>query len=92
MTIEQVSSLATGLTYTGLDAVDNGLADKIGTLEDAMDKAADLAGVGPYYAYELTISSNDLSDVVGTLLGASSRSSQNSDNLIKEYADVKSVQ
>lgn len=92
MTVEQVSSLATGLTYTGLDAVDNGLADKIGTLEDAMDKAADLAGVGPYYAYELTISSNDLSDVVGTLLGASSRSSQNSDNLIKEYADVKSVQ
>ncbi len=92
MTIDQVSSLATGLTYTGLDAVDNGLADEIGTLEDAMDKAADLAGVGSYYAYELTISSIDLSSVVGTLLGASTQSSQNSDNLIKEYLDVKSVQ
>lgn len=92
MTVAQVSALATGLTYTGIDAVENGLADEIGTLDDAMNLAADLAGVGSYYAYELSISSSDLSSVFGTLLGANSYSTKSTGNLIKEYLDVKSVQ
>lgn len=49
MTEEEVRALATGLTFTGMDAVDNGLADEIGTLEDACDKAAGLAGVATGY-------------------------------------------
>ena len=31
-TVEAVRALATGLTFTGIDAVENGLADEIGTL------------------------------------------------------------
>ena len=45
MDVEEVRALATGLTFTGMDAVENGLADEIGTLEDAIDKAAELAGM-----------------------------------------------
>lgn len=45
MSIEEVRALANGMTYTGMDAVENGLADEIGTLEDAVAKACELAGV-----------------------------------------------
>ena len=45
MGIEEVRKLANGMTYTGMDAVKNGLADEIGTLEDAIAKACELAGV-----------------------------------------------
>ena len=31
MTTDEVRALATGLTFTGLDAVENGLADEVGT-------------------------------------------------------------
>ena len=61
MTVEEVRALATGMTFSGIDAVENGLADGIGGLEDALDKAAELAGVGAYdiiylepsYSYDL---------------------------------------
>ncbi len=45
MPADEVGKLATGMTFTGLDAVDNGLVDEIGTLEDAVAKACELAGV-----------------------------------------------
>ena len=44
MDIEEVEELANGLAYTGIDAVENGLADEIGYLDDAVAKAAELAG------------------------------------------------
>lgn len=48
MTIDEVRALATGLTFTGMEAVENGLADEIGTFEDALNKAAELAGMSTY--------------------------------------------
>ncbi|MDR2721573.1 MAG: signal peptide peptidase SppA [Coriobacteriaceae bacterium] len=48
MDIEAVRELATGLTFTGITGVENGLADRVGTLEDACDKAAELAGISDY--------------------------------------------
>ena len=68
MTIAEVEALATGMTYTGIDAVENGLADEIGTREDALNKAAALAGLESYYVAELSIGSYDL-DGLGGLLG-----------------------
>lgn len=44
MSYEEVEALANGLPYTGLDAVENGLADRIGGLEDAVEAASSLAG------------------------------------------------
>ncbi|WP_251212222.1 signal peptide peptidase SppA [Adlercreutzia murintestinalis] len=43
---DEVRKLATGLPFTGVDAVENGLADEIGLLEDAVAAASEEAGYG----------------------------------------------
>lgn len=53
MDVEAVRELATGLTFTGMTAVENGLADELGTLEDACDKAAELAHISTYETVNL---------------------------------------
>lgn len=68
MTTEEVEALATGLTFTGIDAVENGLADEIGTLDDAVAKACELAGVSRADTVYMQPSSSDLSrllDIMG---------------------------
>ena len=66
--VEEVRSLATGMTFTGMDAVDNGLADEIGTLEDACDKAAALGGIGAgYRTMYLQPEVSDLSALLGLM-------------------------
>ncbi len=68
MTTEAVSALATGLTFTGTEAVQNGLADAIGTKEDAVKKAAELAGSQTSETVTLKKSSkSDLSSLVDLL-------------------------
>ncbi len=57
MPIDEVRALATGLTFTGIDAVSNGLADEIGTLEDACAKAAELGGTSRYTVVDMTLAS-----------------------------------
>jgi protease-4 len=68
MTEDEVRSLANGLTYTGIDAVENGLADEIGTLEQAVSKACELAGIPDADTVYLQSSTSDLSrllDIMG---------------------------
>ncbi|MDC6365740.1 MULTISPECIES: signal peptide peptidase SppA [Flavobacteriaceae] len=48
MSIAQVDSLAQGRVWSGLDAVENGLVDELGSLDDAIDAAAELAELGAY--------------------------------------------
>lgn len=67
MTEEQVKAVATGMPFTGDDAVANGLADAVGTREDAFDKAAELAGISSYDTTELYLSSYDLTSLSGLL-------------------------
>ena len=63
MTLDQVKALATGMPFTGIDAVENGLADEIGTREDAIAKAAELAGISNYTTTTLAFSDYDLSSL-----------------------------
>ncbi len=65
MSVEEVRALATGLTFTGIEAVENGLADEIGTKEDAIDKAAELAGLDGYQTITLETAVNDLYSLFG---------------------------
>lgn len=68
MDVEDVRKLATGLPFTGIDAIDNGLADEIGLLEDAVAKAADLAQADTddtVYLYGASSSISDLLDLMG---------------------------
>lgn len=68
MDVEEVRELATGMPFTGVDAVDNGLADETGLLEDAVAKAAELAHSSTsdvVYLYSGSSSLSDLLDLVG---------------------------
>lgn len=66
----EVRALATGLTFTGLDSIDNGLADELGTLEDAIAKAAELAGISEYETYDLSLPYDASVDMLSYLLGS----------------------
>jgi len=44
---EAVEALADGRIYTGQQAAENGLIDEIGGLREALDRAGELAGLGP---------------------------------------------
>lgn len=70
---DQAAALATGLPFTGITAVTNGVADQIGTLEDACDKAAELSGcAGNYSTSNMSIKSSSLSSLLGLLSSSSS--------------------
>jgi protease-4 len=45
MPLEKVESLADGRIYTGEEAVDHGLVDRLGNLEDAIEWAGRMAGI-----------------------------------------------
>ena len=47
MEVDEVYPLADGSIYTGLQAYNLGLVDTLGGLYEAIDLAADLAGMGP---------------------------------------------
>lgn len=45
MTVEEIEPLADGRVFTGEQAKENGLVDRLGSFEDALDRAAELAGI-----------------------------------------------
>lgn len=68
MSVEEVQDMATGLTWTGMTAVENGIADEVGTLEDACDKAAELGGCADdYTTQDLSTSSSEVSELLDLL-------------------------
>lgn len=75
MDIEQVRALATGLVFSGSAAVENGLADEVGTLEDALAKAAELAGLQDYTTVYLQQDSYDLTSLMDLMGSADAGSS-----------------
>jgi protease-4 len=48
MTIDQVDALAQGRVWSGVDAKANGLVDELGNLDDAIETAAEMAGLDEY--------------------------------------------
>lgn len=82
MSVAEVKKLATGMPFTGIDAVDNGLADEIGTREDAIAKAAELAGITDYTTTDLYFSTYDLSSLA-YLLGEDDTSVEDLVGLLK---------
>lgn len=87
MSVDEVSALATGLTFTGMEAVDNGLADEIGTLEDAIAKATELAGFSYCDAVYLQPTSSSLNDLLG-LMG-SSRADVDAEDLLAALKEAE---
>ncbi|WP_028115492.1 signal peptide peptidase SppA [Ferrimonas senticii] len=58
MTIEQVDEVAQGRIWSGSDALGLGLVDKLGSLDDAVASAAELAGLNDY---QTTVIGHELS-------------------------------
>lgn len=73
MSVEEVRALATGMPFSGTDALGNGLVDGIGTFSDACDKAARFAGLSSYSVVSLESGSDSIDKLVD-LLGSSSSS------------------
>lgn len=48
MTVEEVDAIAQGRVWTGKEALENGLVDALGSLDDAIKEAAELAGLVEY--------------------------------------------
>jgi protease IV len=53
MTLAQVDSVGQGRVWTGIDAKRLGLVDELGGLEDAIDAAAEMAGLTSYKQVEM---------------------------------------
>ena len=48
MTVEEVDEIAQGRVWSGVDALENGLVDELGNLNDAINYAAELADITDY--------------------------------------------
>lgn len=93
MSTDAVRALATGMTFTGVDAVQNGLADEIGTKEDAIAHAAQLAGHASDYATASfgQKSSDDISTLLDLISENKSISADQLASALKELESNGSV-
>ncbi len=61
---EEASLIAKGRVWSGIDALEVGLIDQIGSLDDAIDKAKDLAAIKDYYLKEYDKTKNNISLII----------------------------
>ena len=59
LSLEDVDEIARGRVWAGSDALDLGLVDRLGQLEDAIESAAELAELGDDYAVEFVEQERD---------------------------------
>jgi protease-4 len=71
MSIESVDAIAQGRVYLAPKALELGLIDEIGTLEDAIKKAAELAAIDEFRLREYPRYKSDLERLLGDLPSAS---------------------
>ena len=64
MTFEQVNEIAQGRVWTGKEAIEKGLVDQLGALEDAIKVAAELAEVENYRVRNYPHYKTDLKDAL----------------------------
>jgi protease-4 len=71
MSIESVDAIAQGRVYLAPKALELGLVDEIGTLDDAIDKAAELAAIDEFKLREYPRYKSDFERLLGDLPAAS---------------------
>jgi protease-4 len=75
MTFEEAEKIARGRVWTGKEAVQNGLVDKLGSLEDAISIAADMANISEYNVSEYPkIKENPWKEIIEALMPEESTS------------------
>lgn len=69
MTKESIDEIAQGRVWTGADAKELGLVDELGNLEDAIDYAAELAGLEDYKTKDLPKMLDPIEELIKELGG-----------------------
>ena len=82
MTRDEVHAIAQGRIWSGQRAVENGLVDKLGTLEDAIESAATLAGLKEYRIKEYPVFQNPLQKLITDLIDNKDASSSSVSSLM----------
>ncbi|HQW02846.1 MAG TPA: signal peptide peptidase SppA, partial [Saprospiraceae bacterium] len=72
MTRDEVHAVAQGRIWSGKKALELGLVDKLGTLEDAIASAAKLAGLEEYRIKEYPVFQNPLQKMISDLMDQNS--------------------
>ena len=86
MSIESVDAIAQGRVYLAPKALELGLIDEIGTLDDAINKAAELAAIDEFKLREYPRYKSDLERLLGDLPSASlSIISSNLPSIVSDY-------
>lgn len=91
MSLDTVRELATGMTFTGMEAVENGLADEVGTLEAACKKAASLAGISSFETVALEQKSVSVMSMLDLLEYYSSTSDGSLEATLKELESNEAI-
>ncbi len=91
MTFEAVDSIGGGHVWTGLDAVNIGLVDQLGNLDDAIDMAVELAGLGDIYETEDYPKIDDSMAAVMKQFGLSVRAGIGNSLLGTEFEQVEKI-
>ncbi len=90
-----VDSIGQGRVWTGIDAVDIGLVDEIGGLEDAIVYAAELAGIDDYRVQELPLQKSPFEELFSDLgMGASQKAMENAlvnYQLLQQFKYIQSI-
>ena len=90
MTKEKVDSIGQGRVWTGKDAIDLGLVDVLGGMEDAITIAADMARLKSYRITKLPIEKNPFKKIIEDL-GGQVRSNFIKNELGKTYPYYQKV-
>lgn len=95
MSLEQLKSIAGGRVWTGVEALELGLVDRLGSFEDAVKIAAEKAGIGDDYL--LSFYPKQKSFIEELMSGASSemeaRSLKNNFGMLAPYVkEIKNLQ
>ena len=64
ISIEEADLIAKGRVWSGKDALEVGLIDQIGSFDDAVEKAQNLAGIKSYYLKEYNQTKNNISFIM----------------------------
>lgn len=101
MTFEQVDSVAQGRVWTGKEAMEKGLVDELGSLEDAVRAAADLVGITEYRVRNYPDYKKEFKDIFrgpfakvkeNVLKSELGESNYEAFQRIKEFSKLKGVQ
>ncbi|WP_420398689.1 signal peptide peptidase SppA [Flagellimonas sp.] len=73
MSLDAVDALAQGRVWSGVDAVENGLVDELGSLDDAIEAAAEMADLGDFGIRKYPKYKSDFQRFMDDMAGAKSK-------------------